>query len=83
MIANILGVLAAGGAILALPDIFVSDRIKGWLSQIVTVVWSHLDDLLEALGGGSRKEVRRNVARGRHLWESVEPVLAGTAAVLY
>jgi hypothetical protein len=45
MIANILGILTAGGAILALLDILLTDRIKGWLSRIVTVVWSYLDDL--------------------------------------
>jgi hypothetical protein len=45
MLANILAGLAAGGAILTLLDIFLSEKIKAWLSRMVTVIWSYLDDL--------------------------------------
>jgi hypothetical protein len=45
MLGNILGWLTAGGAILLLLDIFLSERTKTWLSRMVTIVWSYLDDL--------------------------------------
>jgi len=62
---------------LALPPLKDGDGI----SDYDQLVGDYTQSDLAALGGGSRKEVRRNVARGHYLWKSVEPVLARTAAV--